>query len=91
MLLAAALVPMAGAAEAPPPPHSTQKPVALALLEFLGASDPTKDPGTSDSGGWMAFLSRLDMDKAARGAKTPAQAKAPPAHTTRPANKAHGS
>ena len=79
MLLAAAFLPLARAAS-PSAAHPARRPVPLTLLEFLGAHAPMSRAHKSDGSRWLEYLSRLNLGKAAHGAKAPATAESKPAH-----------
>lgn len=75
-----------------PPPGSADSPDA-GLLEFLGSVDPANDQSKSDGSAWLAYLSRVNIGKAAKAASVSA-AKSPtepkPASTPADADKPGG-
>lgn len=61
-----------------PPQRSTEAPVDLGLLEFLGNGDPSTDSTEPDDAGWLAYLTQINIGKAANATpatRTPAQPK----------------
>ncbi|HEV7138850.1 MAG TPA: hypothetical protein VGN43_19595 [Steroidobacteraceae bacterium] len=45
------------------------------LLEFLGSADPSTDSTQPDDGSWIAYLSQVNIGKAAKASQVPAQPK----------------
>jgi hypothetical protein len=77
-LLAVALGSGAGLADPPQKPAEPDE----ELLEFLGTvdsvTDPTADPTTQpDDGSWIEYLSKTDIEKAAKKADAPAKTDVP--------------
>lgn len=62
-----------------PPTQSTAPSAAPqvdpGLLEFLGSGDPSTDSTEPDDGGWLAYLSQVNIGKAAKASQVPAQPK----------------
>lgn len=54
-----------------PPKQSADPAVGLGLLEFLGSGDPSSDSTQPDDGSWVAYLSQVNIAKAARASQTP--------------------
>ena len=61
-----------------PPKRSADPPVDAGLLEFLGSVDPATDSTRPDDGGWLAYLSQVNIGKVAKASQAaPAQTQAP--------------
>jgi hypothetical protein len=76
MVVVAALAGGSGAGyAADPPKQGADPPVDEGLLEFLGSGDPSTDSTAPDDGSWMAYLRQLNLGKAARASRAPAQPK----------------
>lgn len=58
-----------------PPKQSTAPQVDPGLLEFLGSGDPSSDSAQPDDGSWLAYLSQVNIGKAAKASQVPAQPK----------------
>ncbi len=58
-----------------PPKQSADPQVDLGLLEFLGSGDPSTDATQPDDGSWLAYLSQVNIGKAAKASQVPAQPK----------------
>jgi hypothetical protein len=69
---------------ADPPQQSADTPVDQGLLEFLGSADPSSDSTEPDDGSWLAYLSQVDLGKAAKASQAP-QAPAQPKPPSSPA------
>lgn len=73
-----------------PPKGSADPPVDEGLLEFLGSVDPATDSTRPDGGGWLAYLSQVNIGKVAKASQVP---QAPPAQAPaqpKPASSASG-
>ncbi len=69
-----------------PPTRSADPPVDAGLLEFLGSVDPVTDSARPDDGGWLAYLSQVNIGKVAKASQA---VQAPPAQP-KPASPAAG-
>jgi hypothetical protein len=61
-----------------PPKRGADPPVDERLLEFLGSVDPSTASSQPDDGGWLEFLSQVNIGKAAKPAQAPQAPQAPP-------------
>lgn len=84
----------AGVGHAGNPPQQSADSPDEGLLEFLGSVDPSTDSAQPDDGSWLAYLSQVDIGKAAKASQAseapqvPAQQK--PASAAETADKPGG-